>query len=174
MRKTLSIKGTALPGFAEPTKKPYHEEFDSLENDRLIIDYIDKNRKATQKWLDEDLLMVNLFPYRDCIEHRIISEDPGAVCEWMINARILDIMHHTGKPHIEIKLPQYVSVRPNWIIALNTFIQAVDGGILDTVKTLTMVLSNQDLWAKMDYELAGDRERILMLRWFIWQLLKAK
>lgn len=174
MRKTLIFNGRALPGFAEPTKKTYQLEYDLPENQAAILAYRSQNRKSVQEWISSDNYLVNLFPVNPSIDHRTISEDPSAVCEWMHNARILDIVHHAGKPQIQIRLPQYVSVRPNWIIALNTFIQAVDGGVLDAVKTLTMVLNHESLWAKMDVDLAGDRERLQMLRWLLWQLLKAK
>lgn len=174
MRKVLSIQGHALQGFAEPQKKSYQIDYHSEANTLLIQDYIAKNQKAISKWQQDDMHLPQLFPVTYPLDSRIHHEDVLAIHEWMYNTRILDIVHNAGKPHIEVKLPQYISLRTNWIIALNTLIQALDGGIEETICTLTKVLNNEEMWQNMNQSDAIDRERLLMIRYFMWQLLKAK
>lgn len=174
MQNTLSINGTDLPGFSEPTKKLYHLERDEAEHQLSIAKWAGRNKAAIKKWTQDDLLLAQHFDVYFHCGTTMISENVCAVHERMYDVRILDIIQNMGKPHIEIHLPQYVSVRPNWIIALNTFIQAVDGGIVDVVQDITDVLNNERLWRRMDYKSAKQRERLFMLRYFLWQLLKTK
>lgn len=174
MRNVLKINGSQIPGISEPKKKAYQLDYHTAENFAIIEQFIRKNPKSVKEWQQSDMPLNRLFPVNEAIDHRSITECPTQVLEWMYNTRILDIAHNAGKPGIQIKLPQYVSVRPNWIIALNTFIQAVDGGIADSVDTITRVLNNKKLWKNMNYDKAVDRERLHMLRWLLWQLLKAK
>lgn len=174
MQNTLSINGTALPGFAEPTKKQYHLEHDEPGNFLGVLKWASRNKASVKKWQEADMLLPKYFPVNFTLDSLTITENVLALHERMYDVRILDIIQNMGKPHIEIKLPQYISVRPGWIIALNTFIQAVDGGIVDVIQDITDVLNNERLWRRMDYEGARTRERLFMLRYFLWQILKTK
>lgn len=173
MRKVLVTNGTALPGFAEPVKKPYQLDYHSVASSEAIEAYRERNHASIHKWLLADHLLLRHYPVGPVFDTRYIYEDECAVHQWMHNTRILDMIHTAGQPQIQVKLPQYISLRRDWIIALNTLIQSLDG-VEPLLADITRLLNTGTLWERMDYDTAQTRERLFMLRWFLWQLLKNK
>lgn len=162
MRNNITYKGVRLQGTRDPQRHNYHNPLHASYHQWDRQDLWDKSTNALPEF---DWLIQKYFPVYDKMSVSL----GGGADNYLFNiiAPILykDHAMYQNRPQLEMKLPAYVLTSRNAVIALHTFIQAVDE-LPELIGFLTELLQSYK------FKSGVGHHNIIMLRWFIWRLLK--